>query len=220
MSQPSDPPRKDAPVRQRVRRKDARPRDLIEAAFQEFAAKGYAACRLEDVAARAGVAKGTIYRYFKDKDALFIATVRSRLPPFSAMTDAIAEFPGPTRVLMEHLITMAHELVVDSELPVLLRIIIGEGYRFPALTELYYQEGVAKGRQLFEQIVARGVARGEIRKDHAPLLPMVMMAPMVMAVVWRLTFEGVEPLDKQAVLKAHLDLLFGHPFISSEDPSH
>ena len=201
------------PAKARVRRKDARPGDLIEAAFKEFAAKGYAACRLDDVAARAGVAKGTIYRYFKDKNALFIATVRSRLPPFSAMTEVIAGFPGPTRLLVEHLVTMAHTLIIDSELPVLLRIIIGEGHRFPALTQLYHQEGVAKGRALFEQIVARGVSRGEIRADHAPLLPMVMMSPMVMAVVWRLTFEGIEPLDRQEVLRAHLDLLFGHPFL-------
>ncbi len=205
----------DRPVRRRVRRKDARPSDLIEAAFTEFAAQGYAGCRLEDVAARAGVSKGTIYRYYKDKEALFTATVRSRLPPIAVMTELVAGFPGPTRMLVELLLTHAHQVMVDSELPVLLRIIIAEGHRFPALTELYYREGVSKGMALFEQIVARGVSRGEIRADHAPLLPMVMMSPVVMAVVWRLTFEAMESLDRRQTLDAHLDLLFGNPFTPS-----
>ncbi len=87
------------------------------------------------------------------------------------------------------------------------------GLPVSALPELYHREGVAKGRELIERIVARGVARGEVRADHAPLLPMVIIAPAVMAVVWRLTFERIEPLDKEELLRAHLDLIFGRAFI-------
>lgn len=60
----------------RARRKFERPGEILEAAFEEFVENGYAGTRLEDVAARAGVTKGTIYFYFESKEDVFASMVR------------------------------------------------------------------------------------------------------------------------------------------------
>ena len=195
--------------RRQRRRKEARPGELIDAGLQEFATHGFAATRLEDVARRAGVVKGTIYRYFADKEALFLAAVRSRITPvFDEISGSAAAFPGTTRELLQFILTVVHRRLVDSEAPVLIRIMIAEGERFPALTELYYREIVGKGRALLEAIVARGIARGEVRPGAAAELPLVIMAPAIMAAIWRMTFNRHAPISSEAFLAAHLDLVF------------
>jgi AcrR family transcriptional regulator len=156
----------------RRRRKEARPAELVRAGLEEFALNGFAATRLEDVARRAGVVKGTIYRYFADKEALFLAAVRREVAPvFDEITGFIDAYPGTTHDLLKLLIETVHRQLVNSDLRVLIRIIIAEGERFPALTELYYAETVSKGRALLETIVARGIARGEVREGAAAASP-------------------------------------------------
>jgi hypothetical protein len=89
-----------------------------------------------------------------------------------------------------------------------MRVIIAEGERFPALTEHYYAETVSKGRLLLERIVARGLQRGEVRAGAAAELPLVIMAPAIMAAIWRMTFDRHAPIDPEVFLAAHLDLVF------------
>lgn len=198
------PPR----VARASRRKEARPSELIEAGLQEFAQHGFAGTRLEDVAARAGVVKGTIYRYFADKEALFEAAVRSKAPELTDQLGGMIDaFEGTTEELLTFLLTRIYAEVVDSELRVLMRIILSEGTKFPALAELYYQASVGRARPLLEKVVARGVARGEIRADHPKLMAMMIMAPALMASVWRMTFERFEPIPTQDFFEAHLALL-------------
>jgi len=199
-----------APTRTpRRRRKEARPAELIAAGLQEFAVHGFAATRLDDVARRAGVVKGTIYRYFPDKEALFLAAVRSRVTPvFDEIAGFVDAFPGTTRDLLKLIFEIIHRQLVGSDLRVLVRIIIAEGERFPALTELYYRETVSKGRALLERIVARGIARGEVREGAAARLPIVIIAPAIMAAIWRMTFDRHAPISGEAFLAAHMDLVF------------
>jgi AcrR family transcriptional regulator len=200
---------------QQARRKEARPAELIDAGLQEFAERGFAGARLEDVARRAGVVKGTIYRYFADKQALFEAAVRSKLPPFMDPLDGIIDdFAGTTQELVTLVVRQMYEEIVDSDLRILMRVILSEGAQFPELTELYYRASVARGRPLLEKIVARGVRRGEIRPDHAPLLPMMIAAPAIMASVWKMTFERFDPIPTQDFLDAHLELLKRGLFIA------
>ena len=192
----------------RRRRKEARPAELVRAGLEEFALHGFAATRLEDVARRAGVVKGTIYRYFSDKEALFLAAVRKEVAPvFDEITGFIDAYPGTTRDLLKLLIETVHRQLVNSDLRVLIRIIIAEGERFPALTELYYAETVSKGRALLERIVARGIARGEVREGAAARLPLVLMAPAIMAAIWRMTFDKHAHISSEAFLEAHIDLV-------------
>ena len=144
--------------KRRKRRKDARPAELIEAAFLEFAANGYDGARLDDVAMRAGVVKGTIYRYFDDKEALFLAVVQSRMPTILEPNDTlISSFPGTTRELLTHLLQFMYGKLVDSDIRILMRIILSEGNKFPELVELYHREAASKGLSLLQRVVARGV---------------------------------------------------------------
>lgn len=190
------------------RRKEARPTELIDAGLKEFALHGFAGARLEDVARRAGVVKGTIYRYFSDKEALFLAAVRSEITPvFDEIAGFVDAFPGSTRELLQLIIEAIHRQLVNSDLRVLVRIIIAEGERFPVLTELYYRETISKGRALLEQIVARGIERGEVRMGATADLPLVIVAPAIMAAIWRMTFERHAPISSEAFLAAHIDLV-------------
>jgi AcrR family transcriptional regulator len=204
---PKDGIEADQPARKR--RKDARPGELIEAGLKEFATRGFAATRLEDVAKRAGVAKGTIYRYFADKEALFLAAMRLRVSPLHEQASAFIDvFPGTTRELLTLLFSLVHEQMVNSDMRTLMRVVIAEGENFPALTEHYYTESVAKGREIIGRVIERGIARGEVRPGAAADLPIVVMAPAIMAAIWRMTFERHAPIAPEAFMAAHLDLVF------------
>jgi AcrR family transcriptional regulator len=195
--------------RPRRRRKEARPAELVKAGLEEFALNGFAGTRLDDVARRAGVAKGTIYRYFADKEALFLAAVRTEVAPvFEQIIGFVDGYPGTTRDLLKLMFETIHRQLVNSDLRVLVRIIIAEGERFPALTELYYTETISKGRALLEQIVARGIARGEVRQGAAANLPLVLVAPALMAASWRMTFDRYAHISSEAFLDAHIDVVF------------
>lgn len=194
--------------RPRQRRKDARPAELLVAGFAEFAEKGFLAARLDDVAVRAGVAKGTIYLYYPSKEALFEAAVRARIVPLIGEVGALVEgFPGPTRELLGLVLAAAYARIADPDARTLIRIMIAEGHRFPALVEFYHREFLSKAEALVAAVVARGIARGEIKPSAATRLPIIVMAPAIMAGIWQLTFAAVEPVSVERFMEAHLALL-------------
>lgn len=196
----STPPR-------RRRRKDARPAEIIDAGLEAFAEHGFAATKLEDVARRAGIVKGTIYRYFDSKDALFEAALKARLTPLiGEIEQLVATFPGSSAELLRMVIRAAYARMFQPDAQALMRIIISEGRRFPAITELYHRETISKGRRMIAAIVARGVARGEFRPGAAADLPIIVIAPAIMATVWKMTFEPFDPLDLDKFAAAHADL--------------
>ncbi|MGE3245557.1 MAG: TetR/AcrR family transcriptional regulator [Beijerinckiaceae bacterium] len=196
-----------APPR-RQRRKEARPAEIFEAGLQEFALYGYAGTRLENVARRAGIVKGTIYRYFADKEALFLAAVRSRVAGLLEEIGSFAgTFDGTTQELLTVLLKQVYTRLVDSDLHILVRIIVGESGNFPQLSELYYREVVSKGRPMLDVIIRRGIARGEIRSGAAAELPIVMMAPALMAAIWKMTFNRYDEIATEKFLAAHVDLV-------------
>src|SRR3954462_9440261 len=93
------------------RRKEARPGEILDAALDCFAERGFAATRLEDVAARAGVTKGTAYLYYASKEDLFKAVVRGYLVPVIASLEAAADAPGPVFPLLEKVVGLFVEKV-------------------------------------------------------------------------------------------------------------
>ena len=197
-----------AKAKSRQRRKDARPGEIIAAGLLEFAEHGFAATRLEDVARRAGIVKGTIYRYFSSKEALFEAALTSRIGPlFDDFGPLVRDFPGPTRDLLRLVVETLYRELFGTDLRILVRIIITEGSRFPAIAELYYQASVAKGRILIRTIVARGIERGEFREGPATRQPEVLVAPAIMAMIWQTTFDRFDPIGVDRFAAAHLDLV-------------
>jgi AcrR family transcriptional regulator len=191
------------------RRKEARPDEILAAALESFAARGFAATRLEDVAARAGISKGTLYLYFKNKEELFEAVVRAKLLPNLARIEALAaSFDGRSAPLLERLLlTIAG--VVGSELGAIPKLVIAEAGNFPDLARFYLDEVVRRGLRLIGAILRRGIARGEFRAvdvDHAVFC---VIAPMLMAALWKNSLEPYDraPLETEALVRTHLDLL-------------
>jgi AcrR family transcriptional regulator len=192
----------------RQRRKDARPAEIIEAGMQEFAEHGFSQTKLDDVATRAGIAKGTIYRYFESKEALFEAAIKSRAGPvFDDVERVIELFPGSSESLIKTVIPQMYRELFSSDRHILMRIMIAESGRFPAIAEFYHRETIARGQKVLELIIQRGIARGEFRDGPIAQLPMIIVAPAIMAAVWKMTFDTVQPIAPETFLAAHMDLV-------------
>ncbi|MEM8754325.1 MAG: helix-turn-helix domain-containing protein, partial [Pseudomonadota bacterium] len=133
-------------TRKRRRRKDARPSEIIEAGLAEFAEKGFASTRLEDVARRADISKATIYLYFESKEALFEAAARSRsLQVIGSIEDAVDGFEGSTVDLIRLMMRMAYQGMLRDDVAQVVRLIVTEGPHAPALVEFYHREALTKG---------------------------------------------------------------------------
>lgn len=189
-------------------RKEQRPEEILEAALEEFAANGYAAARLDDVAKRAGISKGLVYVYFNTKEELFKAVIRRFLVPHvELLRSRIDTWQLSSEALLRGPVLELMKRVVGSKVHELLRLLIAEGPRHPDLTAFYYREVVSRGIGLMQSIIDRGVARGEFRPTPLHDFPQLVVAPMVMAVVWKLLMEQHKPLDAERLLDAHIDML-------------
>jgi AcrR family transcriptional regulator len=192
------------------RRKEARPQEILEAALSVFAEKGLSAARMDDIAARAGVTKGTIYLYFPSKNDVFKALLSShiteRLKTIGAMVDG---FDGPTPQLIATIIRFAGNVLVNSENVVLPKIVIAEITKFPELLRFYREEVIERGLGLWEAILKRGVLRGEFRPIPVAHVARLCVAPLLFAAIWRTTFAELDkdPYDVNALIETHIDVL-------------
>jgi AcrR family transcriptional regulator len=182
---------------------------ILKAALDEFSERGFAAARLDDVARRAGVAKGTIYLYFKDKEALFQELVRFQIGPVVGALEAVLASDLPLAVIVEHALDIFVREIYGTHRKQVLRLIISEGPRFPALAEFYYREVLAHILKAVRAQLARAVERGEIAGDELVRFPQLLGAPGIVAIVWSGLFDRFEPLDVRAMMRAYFDCLFG-----------
>jgi AcrR family transcriptional regulator len=188
-------------------RSAARRQAILGAALEEFASQGFASARLDDVAKRAGVAKGTIYLYFADKETLFQELVRSLLTPVIGHFEAIAAIDMPFDALVDRLADVAAREVIGTRRQDIIRLIISEGPRFPAIADFYYREVLSRIFAALQHILQRALDRGELRHRGLVAFPQLLAAPVLVAIVWNSLFERHSPLDVRAMLKAHLDIL-------------
>jgi AcrR family transcriptional regulator len=182
---------------------------IIEAALEEFSAKGYAATRLDDVARRAGVAKGTIYLYFADKESLFQELVRAMLSPMVSAVEAAPLAELPIREIAERIIDIFVREIYGTRRKDVIRLMIAEGPRFPKLAEFYYREVLERIFKAMHFLLVRAVERGEIKSDALARFPQLLVAPGLVAIFWSGLFDRFAPLDVGGLMKAHLDLVFG-----------
>jgi AcrR family transcriptional regulator len=202
------------PVRRRGRedvartaRKGERREAILAAALDEFSAQGFAAARLDDVAKRAGVAKGTIYLYFRDKEALFQELVRSLLTPVVGSVEALRDADIPMHVLADRMVDLFVNDIFGTRRRDVIRLMITEGRRFPKLAEFYHREVLSRVMGAMRMLLARAAARGEV-PDTLVKFPQLLAAPGIVAVVWAGLFDKYEPLDVRAMMRAHVDLIF------------
>lgn len=201
---PAPSRRRRAPAMDKAERRRA----ILDAALAVFSEHGFSGARLDEVARRAGIAKGTLYLHFTDKEALFRGLVEENIAPVLADADhVVGLFPGNTRDLLDLLIGLLTARILDKPASALIRLMIAEGPRFPELAAFYYREVVARGLALVRQILQRGLDRGEITSDLAVRFPQLVISPAIVAVIWNSMFGAIEPLDTRALLAAHRDLL-------------
>jgi AcrR family transcriptional regulator len=197
------------PASNRAERAADRRQAIIDAALDEFIDRGYAATRLDDVAKRAGVAKGTIYLHFKDKESLFQELVRTALVPLIVRLAAPPPAGGSVRAMLEKFAETFAQEVVTTRRGAIIRLIVAEGPRFPDIADFYYREVVSRGLAGMRALIELGIASGEIRQRGLKDFPQIVVAPVIVAVIWQGLFGRHAPLDASAMLRVHLDMIFG-----------
>jgi AcrR family transcriptional regulator len=193
----------------RVARREKRRAAILAAALEEFAARGFADTRLDDVARRARIAKGTIYLYFRDKETLFQDLVREMLSPLVGAIEAAPLRDLPIRAVVEMIVDVFVNAIYGTRRKDVIRLIIAEGPRFPKLAEVYYREVIARVLPVLRARLALAVERGELRHDALARFPQLLVAPALVAIIWNGLFGRFAPLDVAELMRAHLDVLFG-----------
>src|SRR6476660_6886631 len=198
------------PASNRAERAAERRAAIVEAALEEFIARGFAATRLDDVAKRAGVAKGTIYLHFKDKESMFEELIRTAIVPLVVRLGSTPPPPGASvRDMVEGFAGTFIQEVATTRRGDIVRLIVAEGPRFPAVADFYYREVVSRGLAGMRALIELGIARGEIKQKNLARFPQIMVAPALIAVIWQSVFNRHAPLDAIEMFRVHLDLIFG-----------
>jgi len=198
------------------RRKEDRPQEITEAAFEVFAEKGYARARVQEVAARAGVSKGLLYLYFETKQALFKAVIRSVvIRRIDALLVAVDNTELSSEAFMRGPLIDFMKAVPGSPVAVVIRLLIAEGQRHPDLVDYYWDNVVAKGLAALTRIVERGVERGEFNDTDVTRLPQLVLAPVMVSVIWRILFARHE-LDTDRLIETQIDMLLAYIKASTE----
>jgi AcrR family transcriptional regulator len=199
-----------------ARRKDARPQELLAAALDLFVERGYAATRLEDVAACAGVSKGTLYLYFDNKEELFKAVVRENMVPVLGEAESILDnYEGSTVNLFRELVMGWWQRIGDTKLSGITKLMVAESSNFPEVAKFYHDEVISRGNAMIMRMIERGIARGEFRPVDVKQTMNVICAPMLMLMMWKHSFTAcrAEPLAPENYLDSFIDL-FLHGLLS------
>jgi AcrR family transcriptional regulator len=191
------------------RRKEARPQELLAAALDLFVERGFASTRLEDVAKRAGVSKGTLYLYFENKEDLFKAVVRnSIIPAIGEAEMSIAESSGHSADLLRSVIHNWWRRIGATKASGIIKLVTAEAGNFPELAQFYQDEVITRGTKMIRSMLERAIERGEFRAINVTQMTQVLVAPMLMLITWK---HSVAPCDRgelnpQAFLDTFLDM--------------
>jgi AcrR family transcriptional regulator len=194
----------------RQRRKEARPAELVAAALELFVEKGFAGTRLDDVAARAGVSKGTLYLYFDSKDTLFKAVIQEGIVPILEQGAGMVErHTGSSADLLRDLIRAWWQLIGNTHLGGVPKLMISEAGNFPELAAYYHQNVILRGRDLIRRTLLRGLANGEFRSFDVEQAIDVIFAPVLMMAIWRHSLGacGCGQHEPESYLNTHLNLI-------------
>lgn len=194
------------------RRSGDRPKEICGAALQVFSEKGFAAAKVDEIARRAGVSKGTLYLYFEDKADLFRAVVRSAVSPnLEAIGAAVAAADCSFAELYPMLLAQFAAMTTRVPIGAVAKMVIGESRNFPELAKVWHDEVVGKALSAMTELVHRAQERGEVGPGDPRLYVFSMMAPIMMGVLWREILQpaGAAPLNVQALASQHAQALLG-----------
>jgi len=190
------------------RRAEDRPREICAAALEVFAEKGFAAARLDEIARRAGVSKGTLYLYFKDKEDLFRAVVRETVAPNIDAVQATVMAAGlPFAQLVPMFLGRFAELATRMPVGAVAKMVIGESRNFPELAKVWHDQVASKALAMLTGLIENAQEKGEVRSGDPRLHAFTLMGPMLMGVLYHETLQpvGGEPLDIEALARQHAE---------------
>lgn len=190
------------------RRKEERPADIVAAALQVFAEKGFAGAKVEEIATRAGLSKGAVYLYFPTKEDLFRAVVQQAvLPGIDALARPLAEHDGPFADRLRALLPRFAELLTVLPLGAVAKMVIGESRNFPELARVWHDEIVQRAVGILAGRIEAAQAAGEVRPGDPRTHVFSIIGPMVMGIIWRetLTPVGGAEIDLPAIARQHVE---------------
>jgi AcrR family transcriptional regulator len=191
------------------RRKDARPQELLAAALDLFVERGFAATRLDDVATRAGVSKGTLYLYFENKEELFKAVVRGNMVPLLDEAETIIDnYTGHSAALFRDIAVGWWERIGATKLGGITKLMMAEAGNFPELVPFYYEEVISRSDAMIGRVLQRGIDRGEFRAVDVRETTHVIIAPVLMLMMWQYAFNSyrIVPISPAVYLDNFIDL--------------
>ncbi len=170
----------------RERRKEARPGELLDAALDLFVEKGFSATRVEEVAARAGVSKGTLFLYFPSKEDLFKAVVRENIAnKFPTWQEEFISFEGSSADMLRYAMTSWWERIGKTRASGITKLVMSEAQNFPEIADFYQEEVITPGNAMIRRILARGVQSGEFRPMDLEQAVHIIVAPMIFLMMWK-----------------------------------
>jgi len=190
---------------------------LIAAALELFVERGFAATKLDDVAAKAGVSKGTLYLYFDSKDSLFKAVIEQGIfPLLDEGEKVLQQFEGNSASLLKEFMLRWWQLMGETSVGGIPKLMISEAGNFPEVANYYYDNVIVRGRDLLRQVIKRGVVSGEFRAMEIESTIDVVIAPVVMRAVWRHSLAPCGMGDSKQYMNTYLDLMMNGLMIKKE----
>ena len=192
------------------RRKADRPGEIIAAALEVFAERGFAATRLEDIAKQANLSKGALYLYFETKEDLFRAVVgeavAANLDHLEKAVQADLPFEQTVRA---GLTLLANRLASDRRISGVVKLVIAESRAKPELARIWHDTVIARALNMIITLIRRAQERGEVRSGDPRYFAMGGIGPMLLAMIWRETFEpvGAQPVSVETLAAQHLDVV-------------
>jgi AcrR family transcriptional regulator len=190
------------------RRKAARPGEILDAALDTFVERGYAATRIEEIARRAGVSKGTMYLYYRNKESLFRAVVDRSMVPMVERGEEIARaHRGPAGDLLRSILIAWWDALEASPASGLTKLMVAESGNFPGATRRFMREVFSRRRRLLARVIARGIRNGEFRRIRPELAVRLAIAPILLASIWKHSLQrrDPQPLDLRALVRLHTE---------------
>ena len=170
----------------RERRKEARPGELLDAALDLFVEKGFSAARVDEVAARAGVSKGTLFLYFQSKEDLFKAVVRENIVnQFPTWQEEFEVFQGSSADMLRYALLSWWERIGKTRASGITKLVMSEAQNFPEIAQFYQEEVIKPGNAMIRRILERGVSSGEFRQLDLEQAVHIIVAPMIFLMMWK-----------------------------------
>jgi len=195
-------------AKKRQRRKEARPEEIVSAALEEFANKGFAGTSMGSIASRAGIARSTIYLYFEDKEAVVEAAFKDRVETAIRFSITRAmDVDGPFEAMLRTMLDGVFSRFLQPDTLVLFKVLLTEGQQFPELLRRYHATTMSNSKALLRQLLELGVARGDVRPEALEYDHRLIIAPVILTAMWQLTFEQIDPINLPGFTDQYVDML-------------